>query len=253
MRDWFTESFGEDYIVVYRHRNRENAAREVGAMMEWMNIRAGSRVLDVGCGTGRHAMALRKLGYEVTGLDLSEVLLSEARCSDSGGNVAWIRGDMRCLPFEEGTFDATVNWFTSFGYFVECRDNLSVLGEMERVLKPGGRYLIDFLNPSYVLRHLVPQSERVDETTGLHITEKRTIEDDFVVKKIEVRPPLDGMGNRGEARHYEERVRLIGLEQFEKMLGETGLKLESVYGDYDGSAYAAESSKRQILLGRKCE
>jgi SAM-dependent methyltransferase len=160
---------------------------------------------------------------------------------------------MRCLPFEEGTFDATVNWFTSFGYFVEYRDNARVLQEMKRVLKPDGRYLIDFLNPAYVVRHLVPQSERVDDQTGLHITEKRTIEGDFVVKKIEVRPPADPAGNRGDARHYEERVRLIGSERFEKMLEETGLKLERIYGDYDGSDYAAERSKRLIMLGRKCE
>ncbi len=251
MGDWFTESFGEDYKVVYRHRNSENAVREIGAMMEWMNLLPGSAVLDVGCGMGRHAAALRALGYSVTGLDLSDVLLSEARRNDPEGCVIWVNGDMRRLPFDDGSFDATVNWFTSFGYFEDFQDNVRVLAEINRVLKPNGRYLIDFLNPAFLKRNLVPVSERVDEPTGLHITEKRTIEADFVVKKIEVKSPVDRAGIQGSSRHYEERVRLISLEQFEQMLAETGLVLEKVYGDYDGSAYVAESSKRLILLGRR--
>jgi cyclopropane fatty-acyl-phospholipid synthase-like methyltransferase len=56
MGDWFTESFGEDYQIVYRHRNRENAEQEIGAMMEWMDLQPGSAVLDIGCGMGRHAL-----------------------------------------------------------------------------------------------------------------------------------------------------------------------------------------------------
>jgi cyclopropane fatty-acyl-phospholipid synthase-like methyltransferase len=76
MSDWFTESFGEDYKVVYRHRDREHAVREITAMIDWMNLQPGSTVLDIGCGMGRHAQALKSLGYDVTGLDLSEVLLS---------------------------------------------------------------------------------------------------------------------------------------------------------------------------------
>jgi ubiquinone/menaquinone biosynthesis C-methylase UbiE len=251
MGDWFTESFGEDYKIVYRHRNREKAVREIGAMMKWMNLRQGSAVLDIGCGVGRHAQALKALGYKVTGMDLSEVLLAEARCNDPEGCIDWVKGDMRRLPFESETYDATVNWFTSFGYFDDLQDNVRVLQEMMRVLRPGGRYLIDFLNPTFLKRHLIPVSERVDKPSGLHITERRSIEDDFVVKKIEVKPQIDDSGNQGASRNYKERVRLIGLLQFEEMLTETGLALDKVYGDYDGNAYAADSSKRLILLGRR--
>ncbi|MCD9022760.1 class I SAM-dependent methyltransferase [Cohnella silvisoli] len=251
MGDWFTTSFGEDYKIVYRHRNRENAEREIGEMMEWMKLRPGCPVLDIGCGTGRHAQALKALGYEVTGLDLSEVLLAEARQNDPDGCIVWVNGDMRQLPFGSESFEATVNFFTSFGYFDDFQDNVRVLQEMKRVLRPNGRYLIDYLNPAYIKRCLVPVSERVDGPTGLRITEKRTIEDDFIVKKIIVTPPADEKGNLGESRRYEERVRLIGFEQFEQMLAETGLVLDRAYGDYDGSAYAANSSKRLILLGRR--
>jgi ubiquinone/menaquinone biosynthesis C-methylase UbiE len=249
MGDWFTESFGEDYQIVYRHRNCENAEREIGAMMEWMDLQLGATVLDIGCGMGRHALALKSLGYDVTGLDLSEVLLSEAHRNDPEGTIAWVNGDMRKLPFEDRTFDATVNWFTSFGYFDDFQDNVRVLQEMKRVLKQDGKYLIDYLNPAFLERNLVPVSERVDELTGVYITETRMIKNDFVVKKIEVKHPVDQSGTAGANRFYEERVRLISLEQFKGMLEEAELVLEQVYGDYDRSVYAAASSKRLILLG----
>ena len=183
-------------------------------------------------------------------MDLSEVLLTNARSKDCEGNVDWVKGDMRCLPFADGTFEATVNWFTSFGYFDDFEDNLRVLQEMKRVLKPNGRFLIDYLNPTYVVQNLIPESERVDEPTGLRIVEKRTIEKDFVVKRIQVIPPEDLAGIQSESRHYVERVRLIGLEEFEQMLKEAELLLDQVYGGYDGSAYVADHSKRLILLGR---
>jgi ubiquinone/menaquinone biosynthesis C-methylase UbiE len=124
-----------------------------------------------------------------------------------------------------------------------------VLGEMKRVLKPGGRFLIDFLNPAYLKQHLIPVSERVDEPTGYRIREARTFEGDFVVKRITVSSPADETGSA--SRHYEERVRLIELAQFEEMLQEAALSLDLVYGDYEGNAYETMTSKRLILLGRR--
>lgn len=81
MKEWFEKSFGEDYMLVYRHRDDEQAMREVHSMVAWLNIEPADHlhVLDIGCGTGRHSITLRELGFQVTGLDLSEVLLAEEK------------------------------------------------------------------------------------------------------------------------------------------------------------------------------
>ncbi|UVI31911.1 class I SAM-dependent methyltransferase [Paenibacillus spongiae] len=244
MLDWYKRSFGSDYMIVYRHRNWEQAAREVQQMAGWLDLPADVQVLDIGCGMGRHALALAEMGFKVTGIDLSEALLHEARAHNRGGQVELVHGDMRQLPFESGRFQATLNLFTSFGYFAEERDNLAVLKEIRRVLDDDGQYLIDFLNPVYTKRHLVPHSERTDEETGLHIDERRMIEDGAVVKRISIGQP------GGDKRHYEERVRLYTLDWFGKVLDEAGLTLERVYGDYDGSSYSETESKRMIMIGR---
>lgn len=242
--EWFEKSFGRDYLLVYKHRDFAGALREVEAMAGWLALDKGARVLDLCCGVGRHSLALSQLGCRVTGVDLSPVLLGEARRSDTGGEVEWVQGDMRCIPLSE-PFDAIVNLFTSFGYFEQLEDNGRVLGEMQRLLRPGGQWLIDFLNPVYVRANLVPHSMRADG--GMRIDERRTIDGAFVRKRITI---TDEAGGR---RAYDEQVRLLELSEFERMFRAAGLQLERVYGDYDGSAYDESASRRLIMLGVRGE
>lgn len=240
MSEWFDRSFREDYLIVYKHRNMEKAEQEVKAMIDWLELPKGARVLDLCCGMGRHSLALARFGYDVTGIDLSDVLLAEARKKDEKDEVRWIRGDMRELPFDR-EFDAVVNLFTSFGYFDREEDNARVIFELARVLKPGGRFVIDFLNPNQVRANLVPESMRTTE--GYRIRETRWIEGGFVKKRIGVADP------EGAERTYLEQVRLYEREDFERMLGAAGLLIDEVLGDYERRAYGAESP-RLILRGR---
>ncbi|MFB9326007.1 class I SAM-dependent methyltransferase [Paenibacillus aurantiacus] len=244
MKAWFERSFGSDYMIVYRHRNRAQAAAEAQRMAGWLQLPEGAEVLDIGCGMGRHAQALSDMGYRVSGVDLSEALLAEAKAHNKEGRVTFSQGDMRELPYGDAAFRATVNLFTSFGYFEEEADNDQVLREIRRVLRPDGQFLIDFMNPAYVKKHLVPHSRRIDEQTGLVIEECRSIAEGWVTKRI-------GIGLPGEpARTYEERVRLLPLEWFEQALDQAGLRIDRVYGNYGGAHYAPDASQRMIIAGR---
>ena len=242
MTAWYEKSFGEDYLLVYKHRDFSGAQQEVKAMMDWLALPAGSTVLDLCCGMGRHSLALTEFGYDVTGVDLSEVLLASARQFDSEQSVQWLRGDMRDVPLQR-EFDAVVNLFTSFGYFDADEQNQKVLHEIDRLLKPNGKFLIDFLNPGYVKRTLVPHSTRHDEEHV--IQEYRTIEAGFVKKQIVIQQDNE------PARRYSEQVRLYDKQDFERMLSKTALHIDHVYGGYDGSPYDEQSSLRLIMTGTK--
>ncbi len=182
MAEWYERSFGADYMLIYKHRDWEHAHEEVNKLAGWMKLPRQADLLDVGCGMGRHALALADLGFHVTGVDLSLQLLEEARRKDAQSRVRFLHGDMRQLPFGEAEFDVTVNLFTSFGYFNEEKDNLQVLRELRRVLRPDGRFVIDYLNPSYIRSHLVPQSVREDEEAGCTIIETREADEHWVKK-----------------------------------------------------------------------
>ncbi|MEX2415702.1 MAG: class I SAM-dependent methyltransferase [Paenibacillaceae bacterium] len=242
MTDWYEMSFGEDYLLVYKHRDFAGAYREVEAMARWLQLPVGAEVFDLCCGMGRHSLALTNLGYKVTGMDLSEVLLHEARNTDVNKAVRWVHGDMRAVPLDE-TFDAVVNLFTSFGYFGDMAENTQVLHEIQRLVKPEGRFLIDFLNPESVRRKLVPYSERLEG--DITIKEYRRIEDGSVKKDIVMTE-----ASKPE-RRYSEQVKLYELSDFVHMLASTSLEISEVYGDYEGSVYEHATSARLIMVGSR--
>jgi SAM-dependent methyltransferase len=242
MTAWYEQSFGQDYLVVYKHRDMQGAKNEVHKMVNWLHLQSGAEIFDLCCGMGRHSLTLAHYGFNVTGMDLSEVLLNEAKRLDKEGKVNWLRGDMRQIPLEK-SFDAVVNLFTSFGYFTDELENEKVIHEISRLLKAEGKFIIDFLNPAYIEAHLVPHSQRLE--AALDIEENRSIEDGYVRKRIIIRE------EGHEERHYLEQVRLYHLEDFKRMLAACDLEIDEVYGHYDGTHYVELESPRLIILGRK--
>lgn len=242
MEVWYERSFGNDYLIVYKHRDLLGAYDEVKRMIAWLQLPRGADVLDLCCGMGRHSLALSDFGYHVTGVDLSDVLLAEAKKLDVDSRVKWVKGDMRNVPLSD-TYDAVVNLFTSFGYFAEDEENARVIQEIHRLLKPGARFIIDFLNPFYVAEHLVPYSKRQDGS--LTIEEHRSIENNFVKKNIIIREA------GSMERHYTEQVKLYGLPQLKDMIGQAGLEVDEVYGNYHGDPYNQKSSPRLIIVGHR--
>lgn len=231
--NWYETAFRKEYLDLYYRRDEESAKGEAAFAASAMGLPKGARVLDVGCGAGRHARALRALGQRPVGVDLSRDLLAEAR------EIARVRADMRALPFDGG-FDAATSFFTSFGYFDEA-DNRAVLRAIAAALRPGGVFLLDFLNATAVLAHLVPESEEVRNGRTYRI--RRRIEGGRVLKEVLVQ-------DEGLTMRYEESVRLYLHNDLVTMLRAAGLNPVASYGDFDGSDYTTDAP-RCILVARK--
>src|SRR5262245_26487593 len=107
---WYKEWFGEEYLELYSHRDESEAEAHVDFVERHLGGPRPRAVLDLACGAGRHTAALRRRGYRTLGIDLSLTLLARIE-------PPRVAGDMRRLPFADGSFDWVLNFFTSFGYF----------------------------------------------------------------------------------------------------------------------------------------
>jgi SAM-dependent methyltransferase len=238
MSEWFEEWFGEDYVALYPHRNEAEAERAVAFIARTIGTRAVRRVLDLACGSGRHAKYLGA-NWWTAGIDLSEVLLRIARRNESPARL--VRGDIRALPYRDSSFDLVVNLFTSFGYFETDLEHELVIRDLARVIEPRGTFVLDYLNADAVRAQLVPHDGR---TIGGRVVEQRREITDagrFVVKHISL---------KNEGREFVERVRLFTRRELEEMLDRAGFRIETAYGDYSGESLT-ETSPRVILFARR--
>lgn len=236
--EWFESWFGEDYVALYPHRNEAEAERAVALIADTLGDRPVGLVLDLACGSGRHARYLGRRWWTL-GVDLSEVLLRLARKNGTPAHL--VRADIRALPYRNDSFDLVVNLFTSFGYFETDAEHETVVRDLSRVIRTGGTFVLDYLNARVVRDRLVPRDETV--INGRTVEQRREISRDgrFVVKHIDI---------KDDGHHFIERVRLFSRDELVSMLEQAEFRIERSYGDYDGTPLT-DDSPRVILFARR--
>ena len=234
--DWFTSWFNTPYYhILYKDRGHDEAQAFMNALTQYIHLPEEGHILDLACGRGRHSLYLNSIGFEVTGVDLSEESIAYAKQFEND-RLHFEVHDM-CLPYGK-QFDAVFNLFTSFGYFEHEEDNLKTIKAIKSNLKPDGIGVIDFLNVPHVLEHLVEANTKTIEGITFHMT--RSLEDGYIVKNIKFE-------DQGNSFHFQERVKAFTLDDFKAMFEQAGLTLLEVFGDYHLRPYHATQSERLIM------
>ena len=236
---WFDSPF---YDRLYARRDHREADSFIRGLMQRLKLPEGARVLDVGCGNGRHSRVLSGLGFDVLGIDQSARMVSEARRHEKPG-LHFLRHDMR-EPFAFGGFGLVVNLFTSFGFFETREEHDRSIGNMAGSLSADGTLVMDFLNADHVAANLVPEERKTVDGLEFHV--ERRIDECFIYKSIRV---IDTV--KGDVHLFEERVRAFRLNDFREMFGHAGIYVAEVYGDYAWTPFDALESPRLVMFGRK--
>lgn len=216
----------------------------IDRLLQLLKPSPGSRMMDIGCGKGRHALAIAEKGFDVTGIDISPAMIEEAGKLERD-NLHFYVHDMR-LPFRINYFQYVFNFFTSFGYFNTHREHQDAIRTMSAALKPGGCLVIDYLNAHYVEDHLVHKEKKEVNDVEFFIT--RWMDENHFFKKIEIEDH-----SLEEPLVYVEKVSKFSLGDFNDMLSYQGIQIQEVYGDYQLGGYDIKKSPRLILVGRKME
>jgi len=247
MSEWWQEFFTSGSYTLLEDIPAERTQAQIEFILRELALEPGARLLDAACGIGRHSLPLSAHGLMVMGLDYTPAYLRHAVAGVARLTVnlpaRFVRGDIRRLPLEPGTFQAVINLFTSFGYFDDDAEDQATLQEFARVLAPDGLLLLDVQNRDCIARHFLPtdwtplsdgyllESRRWDARSG------RIVSDWTFLRN-------------GVARTYTVTVRAYTCPEIERMLTIAGFEVMDLWGDWSGASLTLES-RRIIVKARK--
>lgn len=238
---WFETWFDSPYYhILYKNRDEKEACYFIDHLVKQLALQPNAKVLDLACGKGRHAVHLNKLGYEVTGVDLSEASIEAARKFENG-KLSFFVHDMR-QPLYINYFHYIFNLFTSFGYFDTEAENHDVLKAAYDGLKPGGLFIIDYMNSRKVIDNMLRRETKVVD--GITFNIHRSLTNGFITKKI-------SFTDKGHNFEYQEKVKAFKYHQLKDLLQKAGFTITHQFGDYYLHPFAENQSDRVILVGRK--
>ena len=247
IRPWWEDLFNDDFIRTMAKITDADISREANFIEESLGCEAGATILDLACGTGRHAVELASRGYQVVGFDLSLAMLARAsdEAQDRKQKINFVQGDMREMTFEE-TFDGVFSWNTSFGYFDEEK-NAAVIAKVHRALKKGGQFLLDVVNRDNLVRQA--PSLAWFEGDGCICMDEMQV--DFITSRMKVKRTL--MMDDGRTKEIEYSIRVYSLHELGKMLHDNGFRVAEVSGrtGTPGVFFGCESPRTLILAEKR--
>ena len=240
---WYQKWFNSPYYhKLYFERDIPEAVDFIKQLIKKLNPPAGSRMLDTGCGKGRHSIALSEMNYKVTGIDISVESIDFARKFENS-NLEFYQHDMR-LPFRINYYEYVLNFFTSFGYFETRREHDNAVRTMSGALKPKGLLVIDYLNVHFAEENINHQEQKLIGDTNF--TLRRWHDDDHFYKKIIIEE-----AHLPDQIVFTEKVAKFSIGDFTEMLSYRGMQVQEVFGDYKFSKYDINKSPRLILIAKK--
>lgn len=232
-------------------RPHSQVKTQIDGVERFMRLEPRSRVLDLGCGSGRRTIELARRGHRVLGVDPDERALAVARASAKGEklNVHFMKADTRAIPYRS-EIDAVVSLDGAFGQLSSDRDDLRCLEAARKALKPSGLLLLDTLNKEWLMRHFEPNYwEQGEERKSSVVLDQ--IGFDFERGRLDNRRVIVDADGRRTPSFISLRV--YTLTELKAQLERAGLNYLQCWGAFDGSAYGMDSPRVIVLAERPPE
>jgi len=238
---WFANWFDSEYYhVLYKNRDEKEAEFFIENLVQGLNLKKRSKLLDIACGKGRHAKYFNSLGIDVVGIDLSPNSITTAKQNENA-TLTFAVHDMRKV-YQENQFDVVTNLFTSFGYFEKNEDEQKAINAMASNLKKEGFLVIDFMNAKKVITNLVASEQKIIDDITFNINRK--IVNQYIMKDIRI-------SDSKTDHHFQEKVKALTLADFSEFITHARLKIIDIFGNYKLEEFNAQTSDRLILICKK--
>ena len=245
-KEWFDDNsfWRELYPFMFSEKRVAEADEQIAKALA-LTKPAGKMVFDLCCGPGRCSIALAKRGFRVTGVDKTSFLLNKARAKARAArvNIEWVQKDMRDFVRPDA-FALVLSMFTSFGYFDDKQEDMTVLQNMFNSLQPGGACLIEVLGKERLAR-ILQSTTSSDLPDGTVLVERHEILDDWT----RVRNEWLVIRN-GRAKSFKFHHTIYSGQELRDRMERAGFVGVSLHGNLDGDEYGP-NAERLIAVGRK--
>ncbi len=229
--DWYKKVWKLD---IQNQSWTEDTIRQVDFLIEKFGFKGGERILDLGCGFGRHSLELAKRGFSVVGVDITEAFTEYAskQAAENRLDAKFILSDIRDVDFEN-EFDAVINMADgAIGYLENDEENLKIFDVVARALKHGGKHFMDIINAGYADTHfpcrlwdagengLTLSSFEWDKQTGIMLYGQL----DYAYGTPLTKPDTE----------FGCPTRLYGIDEVKKIMCSRGMTVTATYSDFGG-------------------
>ena len=217
---------------------------EVEVLIHLLDLPPGARILDLGCGPGRHSLELARRGFRVVGADRTSSYLERARAAarEQDLEIDFVLTDMREFR-RPASFDAVISMLTSFGYFEDPSDDVHVLRNMHDSLVSGGQVLIDLMGKEGCARIFRERDWQETEDGALLLHERKAVNnwDQLQIRWIFVRD--------GQRTEFRFRHRIYSGHELASLLRESGFSDVRLFGSLSGAPYD-HTAQRLVAVAR---
>jgi SAM-dependent methyltransferase len=245
-KEWFDDlAFWRDtYSLMFSEKRFSNAIEQIDQVLKLTKPK-GQDVLDLACGPGRWAIPFAQRGYKVTGVDKTQYLLDKAKAKTKAARlkIEWIKQDMRDFVRPQA-FDLVLNMFTSFGFFDNKREDITVLQNIFTSLRPGGVFLIDVASKEWLAKMYEPTNSDI-LPDGTLMVQRHNISDNWTRVDNEwifIR--------KGKIRSHKFSHTIYSGQELKDRMEQVGFVDIHLYGNIAGDEYGTKA-QRLIAVGHK--
>lgn len=245
--DWDEVFDVDDYHHFYEDTlQAERTPHQVDMLCAHLAILPGMRILDIGCGHGRHALEFARRGFSIVGIDRMAGFLEMAKrdAAKEDLDVRFELGDARELE-EEASFDRVLCLFDAFGLHTD-EENFDILRRIARALKPGGRVCIDVRNRDWIVRALLPVTVM---QKGADLMIDRHVFDPISGRLVDYRL----MVREGKTKEARFSVRLYHFAELRALLGRAGFVVTDAFGTWEGEPIGLQHNRMVVMCEKEDE